>query len=125
MREMVKGQIQTPESVDLAEYINAEELSNLIGVKPTRFRAWYNWYYDPMYSKPEGFPELPHYIKIGNFRYWKKSDIEGMIIFKQALNVGNRGAMGEYNARNWQQRGKSALEKKGRMDLVEKYFKNK
>lgn len=108
--------------IDLNNYINAEDLGKILGVKPNRFRPWYNWYLSPEYKKPDNFPKLPPFIVIGRCRYWKKSDIPALEEFKNALGRGKGGVMGEYNARNWQQRGKSALVKKGRIDLVEKYF---
>lgn len=116
------GGIKITGPINLDAYITAVELSEILGVRTNRFRPWYNWYYSNEYTKPKDFPVLPNFVIYGNKRYWKKSDIPQLKKFKKSLGQGKNGVMGEYNARQWQDRGRTALESKGRTDLVERYF---
>lgn len=105
--------------------LTAIQLAGILNVGVERISAWYKWYNDDNFKKPNDLPELPEYYRKHptSKRYWKKEDVKKIKKFQEALGRGRAGVMGEFNARFWQERGKNSLENKGRSDLIEEYFK--
>lgn len=105
--------------------LTANQVCGILNIGVNRLSAWYSWYMDDKYQKPEGLPELPPYEQSEPHgkRYWNEEDVPKIQEFKQFIGRGRAGVMGEYNARSWQKRGKRALENKGRTDLAQDYFK--
>lgn len=95
--------------------ITATRVSYFLDISVVTLGNWYKWYNDPKYDKPEDMPELPPYEQKSprGTRYWKRSDLPKLLIFKYWLPRGGAGIMGDFNARFWGDRGKRALKNKG------------
>ncbi len=108
----------------MGKKLNSTQVSGILNVGVQMINNWYKWYNDDEFEKPKGLPELPMYSqdKPHTRRYWNEEDIIKLIEFKKYLPRGRAGVMGDYNARNWQDRGKQALINKGKTDLAYKYF---
>lgn len=94
--------------------LSAAQVCGILDITPQTLYIWYRWYNDDQFEKPDGLPELPRYYQKmpRSKRFWRKDDIEKLKTFHSAVGKGRKGIMGEYNARNWQERGKRALANK-------------
>jgi predicted DNA-binding transcriptional regulator AlpA len=90
MNEIIKGGDFMKEQL-----LRIEEVALLVGASTQTINNWYRW--KKTNPEHELAKLLPDYIQNGSrqIRFWKKSDIWGIVEFKNSIPHGRNGILGE------------------------------
>lgn len=98
--------------LDATDMVTIQAVCFYVEVSQLTIKNWYTWLEAPDHFKPAKMPKMPKIYRKSRdgVRYWKKSEVPYLLVFREWLRGEGWGAMADYNAYFWGKRGEKRME---------------